>query len=126
MTAINKDLTGGFAWAGTILAAALAASFARKQGYLDDDTVTRMVFGLIGLMIVWYGNRIPKAFVPKEQARRARRAAGWSLTLSGLAYAGVFAFASIQTAVWAGVAAIVAGMLATFGYCLRLRRKVLV
>ena len=35
-----------------------------KLGYIDGDTVTRVVIGMIGLMIACYGNRMPKAVVP--------------------------------------------------------------
>lgn len=117
----RNDLIGNFAWAGAILVVALAGSLARRQGYLDAETVTRLVIGLNGLMIAWQGNRLPKAFVPSACARKARRVAGWSLTLSGLVYAALFAFAPMQVAVAGGVTAIVAGMAVTLGYCLSLR-----
>ena len=43
---------------------ALGATFARKLGYIDGDTVTRWVIGMNGLMIASNGNRLPKAVVP--------------------------------------------------------------
>jgi len=102
---------------------ALAASLARRLGYMDGDTVTRLVIGLNGLMIAWYGNRMPKTFVPNALARRARRVASWSLVLSGLAYAGLWAFAPIQTAVVGGTVAVFTGIAVTLGYCVSLRSK---
>jgi hypothetical protein len=102
---------------------ALAATLARKLGYIDGETVTRLVTGLNGLMIAWYGNRMPKAFVPDAQARKAKRVAGWSLVLSGLVYAGLWAFAPIPVAVAAGCGAVLLGIVVTLGYCLRLRGK---
>ena len=42
---------------------------------------------------------------------------------SGLAYAGLWAFAPIQTAIVLGCAAVIAGGLVTFGYALRLRAR---
>jgi hypothetical protein len=57
---------------------ALCAVFARKLGYIDADTVDRVVLGANGLMIAWYGNRIPKRGAPSAQAGRAQRVAGWS------------------------------------------------
>jgi hypothetical protein len=104
-------------------ALALVATAARKLGYIDADTVTRLVIGSNGLMMAWYGNRMPKAFVPSAVARRVVRLGGWSTVLSGLAYAGLWAFAPIQVAVWAGCAVVAAGIAATFGYCLLLRSR---
>ena len=120
---MNKEIIGGLAWGGGIIALALGATFARKLGYIDGDTVTRVVIGMNGLMIAWYGNRMPKAFAPTDTARRLARVAGWSLALSGLVYAGLWAFAPIPVAVAGGCAAIVAGIAVTGGYCLSLRAK---
>ncbi len=120
---MNKDLIGSLAWGGGIVALALGASFARQQGYIDADTTTRIVLGAIGLMIAWYGNRMPKTFVPNAGARQATRVAGWSMALSGLVYAALWAFAPIPLALWVGCGAIVAGIAVTLGYCLALRGK---
>ena len=120
---MNKDLIGNFAWGVGILVLALAASFARRQGYIDNETTTRLVIGATGLMIAWMGNRLPKTFVPSAKARQARRVAGWSLALSGLVYTGLWAFAPIPVAVAGGCGAIIAGMVVTIGYCLSLRDR---
>ena len=120
---MNKELVAGLAWGGGIVALALGASLARKLGYLDADAVTRLVFGVIGLWFAWYGNRMPKTFVPNAAARQARRFASWSMVLSGLVYTGLFAFAPVLLAMRAGSGAIVAGIAATLGYCLSLRAR---
>jgi hypothetical protein len=120
---MNKDLIGSFAWGGGIVAIALIGSLARKWGYVDGDTVTRIVVGLNGLMIAWMGNRMPKTFVPDACARQARRVAAWSLVISGLIYAGLWAFAPIPVAVAGGCGAVLAGIAVTLGYCLSLRRR---
>ncbi|MBC6982498.1 SdpI family protein [Caulobacter sp. 17J80-11] len=120
---MNKDLKGALAWGGGILVVALAASYARHHGYVDNDTVTRLVVGLNGLMIAWFGNRIPKTVVPSACARQAQRVAGWSMVLSGLAYAGLWAFAPMQVAITAGCGAVIAGIVVTIGYCLWLRAR---
>jgi hypothetical protein len=119
---MNKDLRGSLAWGGGIVALALAASFARAQGWLDHETVLRLVIGINGLMIAWWGNRMPKTVVPSHQAHKVARVGGWSMVLSGLVYAGVWAFAPIQTAVAVGCAAVIAGIAVTVGYCLSLRK----
>lgn len=120
---MNKELIGSLAWGGGIIALALGATFARQMGYVDGDTVTRVVIGMNGLMIAWFGNRMPKAFVPSNLARKVHRVGGWSLVLSGLVYAGLWAFAPIQTAIIGGCGAVLAGMAVTIGYCLSLRAK---
>ena len=120
---MNKDLIGSLAWGGGIIALALAASFARQQGYIDADTTTRIVFAAIGLMIAWFGNRMPKTFVPGARARQAQRVGGWSMAISGLIYAGLWAFAPFQVALIGGCGAIILGLALTFFYCLSLRAK---
>lgn len=123
---MNKDLKEiaiGLAWGGGIVVLALTASHARTLGYIDADTVTRLVIGANGLMIAWYGNRLPKALAPSADARKIARVAGWSLVFSGLTYAALWAFAPIEVAIWMGCAAILAGMAVTFSYGMRLRAQ---
>ena len=119
----KAEMKGSFAWGIGIVVLALVSTYARKLGYLDGDTVTRLVIGANGLMIAWMGNRMPKAFVPSNCARQARRVTGWSLTLSGLLYAALYAFAPMPVAVWGGTAAVLTGIAVTMGYCLALRAK---
>ena len=66
---------------------------------------------------------MPKAVVPSARARQARRVAGWSMVLSGLVYAGLWAFAPIPVAATVGSGAVVAGVAVTLGYCLWLQAK---
>jgi hypothetical protein len=120
---MNKEVIGSLCWGIGIVVLALACTLARKLGYMDSDTVTRVVIGANGLMIAWFGNRMPKAFVPNAWARQARRVAGWSLALSGLVYAALWAFAPMQVAVAGGCVAVVAGIAVTLGYCLAVRDK---
>ncbi|MBI1682561.1 ammonium transporter [Caulobacter hibisci] len=120
---MKKDIIADFAWGLGIVVLALAATLARKLGYIDTDMVNRLVMGAIGLMVAWSGNRIPKRFVPNAQAQRASRVAGWSLALSGLVYAGLWAFAPQGVAVVGGSGAILLGLAVTIGYCLSLRDK---
>ena len=119
----KKELALGLAWGGGIVALALAMVLARRLGYVEGETVTRAVIGANGLMVAWYGNRLPKTFVPDARAREARRVAAWSQVLSGLAYVGLWAFAPLPVAIWGGMAAIVAGLVVTIGYCITLRAK---
>ncbi len=121
---MRQDLIPNIIAAGALLALALGATYARRLGYVDGDTLTRLVMGGTGLMLAWYGNRMPKVFAPTEAARRVARVGGWSLALSGLAYAGVWAFAPFQTALILGCSAVMAGMAVTIGYCMMQWRRV--
>jgi hypothetical protein len=121
---LKKELVGSLVWAGVMLAVAGGAVFAQKLGYIERDTVTRLTSGAIGLWMVWYGNLMPKTLVPvPASAGQARRVASWSMVLSGLVYAGSWAFAPIPVAVWAGTGAVFIGFAVTLGYCLSLRNK---
>lgn len=118
---MNRDVGAGLAWGGGIIALALGATLAHRLGLIDQDLVLRVVIGVNGIMIAWYGNRMPKMFVPSACVRQANRVAGWSMVASGMVYAGLWAFAPIPVAVWGGCIAVVAGIAATVRYCLSLR-----
>ena len=120
---MKKELVAAAGWAVAFLAVALALRFARELGYVEQETATRVVSGAIGLYVVWYGNRLPKAFVPSATGRRVRRLAGWCQVVSGLAYTGLWVFAPIDVAAKAGSAAIVGGIAVTVVYCLSLRAR---
>ncbi|WP_205412218.1 ammonium transporter [Sphingomonas crusticola] len=121
---MNKEIKAGLIWAGTILALSFGAVTARKLGYLDGDTVTRLVMCINGLLIVWYGNRIPKTVIARSaHARQAQRVAAWSQVLSGLVYTGLFVFAPIRVAALGGAGAVLAGVAVTLGYCVSRRAK---
>lgn len=118
---MNPDIAKSLVVAAGLIAIGLAASFARQQGVIDAETTQRIVMGAIGLMVVWYGNRAPKAFAPDAHAQRVHRFTGWSMVLSGLIYAGTWAFAPLPVAMTVGTGAVALGLIATVGYCLWLR-----
>ncbi len=118
---MNSEVKGGLAWAGGMITLALAATLARKLGYLDRETVTRLVIGANGLMIAWYGNRMPKNFLPSACARQYARLGGWSMFLGGLVYAGLFAFAPIPIAVVLSCGTLILGQAIAISYCLAQR-----
>lgn len=120
---MNKEVMNSLAWGVGIVVLALIATGARKLGYIDGDMVNRIVLGATGLMVAAFGNRIPKTFTPSAGARKAQRVAAWSMVISGLIYAGLWAFAPFQTALIGGCAAILIGMAVTFGYCLSLKNR---
>ena len=120
---MTNDLKGSLAWSVGIVAIALVATLARQLNFIDGDTVTRVVLGVTGLMVAWYGNRMPKAFVTNTEARKVTRVGGWSIALSGLVYAGLWAFAPMSVALLVGCGAVLAGIVLTIGYCVSLRAK---
>ena len=120
---MKQELTTGVAWAAAMIILALGATVAKQQGYIDGDTLTRIVIGANGLMIAWFGNRMPKTMAPTHCAARASRVGGWSMVLSGLTYAGLWAFAPMDVALVGGCGAIILGVAVTFFYCMSLRNR---
>ena len=120
---MKKHLIADLTWGVGIVVLALGATSARKLGYIEAETVTRLVLGATGLMVAWFGNRMPKTFVPSTRARQAQRVGGWSMALSGLAYAGLWAFAPFDVALIGGCGAILVGIAVTVGYCLSVRDR---
>ena len=120
---MNRDLVKSIAWGGGLIAVALAATLAHRLGVIDTDAVTRIVMGATGLMVAWYGNRMPKTFAPSRCAQQIARLGGWSLAISGLIYAGLWMFAPIETALMFGCGSIIAGISATVSYGLILRGR---
>lgn len=123
MSELKSDLVPNLAAAGLLIGAALAATAARQAGWIDGETVTRLVMGGTGLVLAWVGNRMPKRFVPAAQARRVNRVGGWSMAISGLVYGVLWAFAPLDAALWGGCAAVILGMAVTIGYCLTGARR---
>ena len=123
MSELRSELVPNLVVAGALVAAALAATAARQAGWIDADAVTRIVMGGTGLMLAWYGNRMPKAFVPTAYARQVNRVGGWAMVLSGLVYAGLWAFAPRSVALIVGCGAVAAGVLVTVTYCIAVARK---
>ena len=121
-TSMRKELVPALAWAAIMLAVAFAAKFANELGYIDGDMRLRVV-AMNGLWLAYYGNRMPKAFVPSACARQARRFTAWTLVLSGLVYAGFWAFAPIPMAAVFGTGAVAVGAALVLGNCLSLRAR---
>ena len=119
--ATNADWKANIAFALGIVVVALVGTAARKLGWIDHDTLLRTVIGANGLLIAWNGNRMPKQWVPSAWARRVRRGGGWSMGLSGIVYAGLFAFAPLSVAYPWGAVAVVGGVAVTIGYCVTVR-----
>lgn len=77
---------------GLILAVSGALRWATPE-YVDADLAPRLLGVLLGAIVVFYANVIPKTLTSlarlrcaPEREQAARRFAGWSLVLGGLGY----------------------------------------
>jgi len=108
-----------------ILAAAAGLKYAEGAGMVGEEGARRTMQVLIGLILAAYANLMPKQLGrPRRSAhaearvQAALRAGGWSMTLAGLFYAGVWALAPLPFADIAGTAAVAAALAVTLGYAL--------
>lgn len=120
---MTKRLGWAIALAAFILGSAFALRYAEGAGMIGADGAKRTMQVLIGLMLAGYANLMPKQLGPAHGSLRAEaaaqaalRAGGWSLTLAGVGYAGLWAFAPLETADIAGLALVAAATLLTMGY----------
>ncbi|GAB2497559.1 hypothetical protein GCM10027084_08320 [Pseudoxanthomonas sangjuensis] len=119
-----KNIRAALVIAGVQIGGALLLTFLRKQGVIDGETTTRGVMVLIGLGLAAYGNRMPKSLEgppppsPGLAATRqaVQRVGGWAMTLAGLAYAGLWAFASRDVALVGSLVVVGASVAVTLGY----------
>ena len=123
---ITRRLTFALALAAAILAVAAGLRYGQTAGWLTADTARRAMQVLIGLGLAAYANVMPKQLGrPSTSARvaastqAALRVGGWSMTLAGLAYAGLWAFAALPVADTASMVVVIAAMALTLGYAAR-------
>ena len=119
-------MTKRFGWAialaALILGSALALRYAESAGAIGADDVRRAMQVLICLMLACYAKLMPKqgrgtgSLFAQARAQTALRVGGWSLTIGGLAYAGLWAFAPPGVADTAGLIVVAAALLLTVGY----------
>lgn len=121
-----KSIRAALIIAGVQLVGTLLLVLAKSRGMIDSEATTRGVMMLIGLSMAASGNRMPKTrdgAPPQTLAAAALRqsvlrVSGWTMTLGGLAYAGVWAFAPRDMAM-VGSLLSVGGMAAILAcYCL--------
>lgn len=120
---IVKQLGGGIALAVAFLAAAAALRYSASQGFISEDVATRAVQVVIGLGLAAYANVMPKRIGGRRgsieadtRAQSALRVGGWSITLAGLAHAGLWAFAPLSFANPASMVVVAGAMVLTLGY----------
>lgn len=119
---MKKNMKFSLAWVGVGIAVMVAATQAQRLGYIESDAVVRIFQGVVGLYVVWLGNRLPKSIAPSG-ALQVARIGGWSMALSGLAYLGLWAFAPMRVAAILGPIVVLIGIAISVGYGLWLRAK---
>jgi hypothetical protein len=120
---ILKRTSIAVALAVGILAAAPALRYAQNLESITPDTARRAMQVMIGLILAAYANLMPKdvgswraSARAVERSQSALRVGGWSLTLAGLSYAGLWAVAPIALADVAATVIVAIAMLVTVGY----------
>ena len=106
-----------------ILIAAATLKYAQAENAISPEVTRRSMQVLFGLMLAAYANVMPKDIGNWQASSRAvarsqsaLRVGGWSLTLAGLAYAGLWAFAPLAVADVAAMAIVASALLITMGY----------
>ncbi len=120
---ILKRTSSALALAVLLLGTAAALSYAQGLDLIGPDAARRTMQVMIGLMLAAYANLMPKdvgrwraSALAVARAQSALRVGGWSMTLAGLAYAGLWAFAPLAIADVASMAVVASAMLITMGY----------
>jgi hypothetical protein len=105
------------------LATAAALTYAQTLELIGHDAAKRTMQVLSGLMLAGYANLMPKdvgrwrpSALAVARAQSALRVGGWSMTLAGLVYAGLWAFAPLGFADVASMIVVASAMLITMVY----------
>jgi len=120
---IIKRTSIAVALAVFILATAAGLRYAQDLERISPDAARRTMQVMIGLILAAYANLMPKDVGRWRASARAAarsqavlRIGGWSLTLAGLGYAGLWAVAPIAVADVAATTIVAIATLVTVGY----------
>ena len=120
---ILKRTTFAVAFAALILGMAAGLKYAQSLDLIAPDAAKRTMQVTIGLMLAAYANLMPKDVGPwrasalaMARSQSALRVGGWSMTLAGLVYAGLWAFAPLGFADVASMVVVASAMVITAGY----------
>jgi len=120
---ITKRISFALAVAGFLLAAAAGLRYAESLDLISAETARRTVQVIVGLILAVYGNYLPKESTRAGatvcvalRSQSALRVGGWSMTLAGLAQAGLWAFAPLSLANVASMIAVASATLITIVY----------
>lgn len=126
MKSLSPLCRTALAAAGILGLSALLALSAPE--YLDPEWSRRLLGALLGAVVVFYANDIPKALAARARMRctsagadqAARRFAGWSLVLGGLAYMLAWLLAPLHLAGMIGGLALGAAVTCAALGCIRI------
>lgn len=120
---ILKRVSIALALAAALLGAAAALRYAQSLEMVGAESARRTMQVMIGLILAAYANVMPKDIGRFRGSARgattsqtAMRVGGWSLTLAGLCYAGIWAFTPLAFADVAGTAVVAVATLVTVAY----------
>ena len=120
---ILKRMSFAVALAVLIMATAAGLEYAQNVDLIGPDAARRTMQVMIGLILAAYANLMPKDVGPWRasalavaRSQSALRVGGWSMTLAGLAYAGLWAFAPLAFADVAAMVVVASALLITMGY----------
>jgi hypothetical protein len=118
-----KRTSFAVAVAVVILGTAAAVRYAQGLDLIGSDAGRRTMQVTIGLILAAYSNMMPKdvgrwraSAAAAARAQSVLRVGGWSMTLAGLAYAGLWAFAPLGVADVVSTAVVAAALFITLGY----------
>ena len=121
----KKSIRSAFILAGSMLVGTALLTVAHKVfGWIDQETTTRGVMALIGLMLISTGNAMPKQQEgpPSQTVRDVAvrqsilRVGGWMMMLGGLIWVVLWAFAPRDVAEVGSIAAVATTTLVMIGY----------
>ncbi len=98
-----RQIISALFFAGLILATALFISFGEQRGFVGDGA-ERQAGALMGIILMWFGNLLPKqapsgcATCGAEGATRMHLFAGQMLVAAGLIHALIWVFAPYEHA----------------------------
>jgi uncharacterized membrane protein len=118
----RRPLATGIAVAVVLLAVAALLKLAQHSALIGADTAARATQAVIGLMVAFYGNFIPKTLgrarsvEAERRVQRALHVSGWAFTLAGLAYAALALFAPSPIAWTGSITVMAAAIVISLGY----------
>lgn len=124
------SVKGSLILAGGIIAISASLAGLEALGVLSGNVSERGVGVVMGLMVMAYGNAMPKLLVPMSgQQNEAKRQAlqrfcGWAMVIGGIGYVLAFMFLPIDYAAYGAVACGGTAVLLVLARCLMVRRIV--
>lgn len=120
---MNRRTLSAIGLAAFIIGVSAAAAYAKYLGLIGPDLTDRIVQVMVGLVLAGYANIMPKTLTPPRASAHAealaqsvRRVGGLFMTLGGLAWAAIWAFAPMSFTIPLAIAAVGSATVITLGY----------